>query len=40
MSEPTAHRFLQRRAMDSQKKLADIAAQMLRDDGSTGKTEP
>lgn len=31
MSEPAAHRFLQRRAMDQQKKLADIAAALLRD---------
>jgi response regulator NasT len=39
MSEPVAHRFLQRRAMDKQKKLSEIAAQMLRDDDSRGKTE-
>lgn len=26
MSEPAAHRFLQRRAMDQQKRLADVAA--------------
>ncbi|OYV30785.1 MAG: hypothetical protein B7Z81_14085, partial [Acidocella sp. 20-61-6] len=31
MSEPTAHRFLQRRAMDQQKKLAEVAAVLLRD---------
>ncbi len=31
MSEPAAHRFLQRRAMDQQKKLADIAAALLRE---------
>jgi response regulator NasT len=31
MSEPAAHRFLQRRAMDQQKKLAEIAAALLRD---------
>ena len=31
MSEPAAHRFLQRRAMDQQKKLTDIAAALLRD---------
>jgi response regulator NasT len=30
MSEPAAHRFLQRRAMDQQKKLADVAAALLR----------
>lgn len=39
MSEPAAHRFLQRRAMDKQKKLADIAAQLLRDHEGSGKTE-
>ena len=31
MSEPVAYRFLQRRAMDQQKKLTDIAAALLRD---------
>jgi response regulator NasT len=31
MSEPAAHRFLQRRAMDQQKKLTEIAAALLRD---------
>ena len=31
MSEPAAHRFLQRRAMDQQKKLAEIAASLLHD---------
>jgi response regulator NasT len=31
MSEPAAHRFLQRRAMDQQKKVTDIAAALLRD---------
>lgn len=31
MSEPAAHRFLQRRAMDQQKKLAEVAAGLLRD---------
>ncbi|HQT65672.1 MAG TPA: ANTAR domain-containing protein [Acidocella sp.] len=31
MSEPAAHRFLQRRAMDQQKKLAEVAASLLRD---------
>ncbi|GLR65761.1 hypothetical protein GCM10010909_04390 [Acidocella aquatica] len=30
MSEPAAHRFLQRRAMDQQKKITDIAAALLR----------
>jgi response regulator NasT len=36
MSEPAAHRFLQRRAMDQQKKMADIAAALL---ASRGKAE-
>ncbi len=31
MSEPAAHRFLQRRAMDQQKKITEIAASLLRD---------
>ena len=31
MSEPAAHRFLQRRAMDQQLKLADVARALLRD---------
>jgi response regulator NasT len=31
MSEPAAHRFLQRRAMDQQKKITEIAAALLRD---------
>lgn len=31
MSEPAAHRFLQRRAMDQQKKLSDIAQTLLSD---------
>ncbi|OYV36847.1 MAG: response regulator [Acidocella sp. 20-61-6] len=31
MSEPAAHRFLQRRAMDQQKKVSDVAAALLRD---------
>ncbi len=31
MSEPAAHRFLQRRAMDQQKKISEIAAALLRD---------
>jgi response regulator NasT len=30
MSEPAAHRFLQRRAMDQQRKMVDIAAALLR----------
>jgi response regulator NasT len=30
MSEPAAHRFLQRRAMDQQKKIVEIAAAVLR----------
>lgn len=29
MSEPAAHRFLQRRAMDQQKKLVEVAAALL-----------
>lgn len=29
MSEPAAHRFLQRRAMDQQKKLVEVAASLL-----------
>lgn len=29
MSEPAAHRFLQRRAMDKQKRMADVAAEFL-----------
>jgi len=29
MSEPAAHRFLQRRAMDQQKRMAEIAAALL-----------
>ncbi len=37
MSEPAAHRFLQRRAMDQQKKVAEIAAQLLSDEKATGK---
>jgi response regulator NasT len=39
MTEPAAHRFLQRRAMDAQKKLAEIAAQLLQDHEATGKPE-
>jgi response regulator NasT len=31
MSEPAAHRYLQRRAMDRQKKVVEIAAQLLSD---------
>lgn len=31
MSEPAAHRFLQRRAMDQQRKITEIAAVLLRD---------
>jgi response regulator NasT len=31
MSEPAAHRFLQRRAMDQQKKITEIAVALLRD---------
>jgi len=30
LSEPSAHRFLQRRAMDQQKKLVEVAAEFLR----------
>jgi len=36
MSEPAAHRFLQRRAMDQQKKMAEIAAALLSSRGKTG----
>jgi response regulator NasT len=36
MSEPAAHRFLQRRAMDQQKKMAEVAAALL---SSRGKAE-
>ena len=38
MTEPAAHRFLQRRAMDRQKKLAEVAAQLLRDHEASRKT--
>ncbi len=37
MSEPAAHKFLQRRAMDQQKKLADIAAAFIRSRGKGDK---
>jgi len=33
LSEPAAHRFLQRRAMESQRRVADIAAKLLREAG-------
>lgn len=36
MSEPAAHRFLQRRAMDQQKKIVEIAAALLRARGKSG----
>jgi response regulator NasT len=36
MSEPAAHRFLQRRAMDQQKKIVDIAAALLRSRDKAG----
>jgi len=36
MSEPAAHRFLQRRAMDQQKKLLDIATTLLQERPSKG----
>jgi response regulator NasT len=36
MSEPAAHRFLQRRAMDQQKKIVEIAAALLQARGKTG----
>jgi response regulator NasT len=36
MSEPAAHRFLQRRAMDQQKKIVEIAAALLQARGRTG----
>jgi response regulator NasT len=34
MSEPAAHRFLQRRAMDQQKKITEIAQSLLRERGA------
>lgn len=37
MSEPAAHRFLRRRAMDKQKKLVEVAETLLRERASTGK---
>jgi response regulator NasT len=37
MSEPAAHRFLQRRAMDKQKRLHEIAEIFLRERGVIGK---
>jgi response regulator NasT len=37
MSEPAAHRFLQRRAMCQQKKLIEIAAAFLRERKAEGK---
>jgi response regulator NasT len=36
MSEPAAHRFLQRRAMDQQKKLSDVAATFLQQKNREG----
>jgi response regulator NasT len=33
LSEPSAHRFLQRRAMDQQKKLIEVAAELLSSHG-------
>lgn len=33
LSEPAAHRFLQRRAMEQQKRLAEVAAALLREAG-------
>ena len=36
MSEPAAHRFLQRRAMDQQKKIVEIAAALLQARGKMG----
>ncbi len=38
MSEPAAHRFLQRRAMHKQKKLHEIAALLLREHEEIGRT--
>ena len=35
MTEPTAHRFLQRRAMERQARLPDIARALLREAGET-----
>jgi response regulator NasT len=37
MSEPAAHRFLQRRAMEQQKKLGEVAAALLADRKPGGK---
>ncbi len=36
LSEPSAHRFLQRRAMDQQKKIVEVAAEILRGQGKQG----
>jgi two-component system, response regulator / RNA-binding antiterminator len=36
MSEPAAHKFLQRRAMDQQKRMADVAAEFLAARGRQG----
>jgi len=36
MSEPAAHRFLQRRAMDRQKRLFEVAEMLLRERGAMG----
>jgi response regulator NasT len=39
MSEPAAHRFLQRRAMDRQVKIREVAAALLRDRGAETRDE-
>jgi response regulator NasT len=36
MSEPAAHRMLQRRAMDQQKKLLEVATSLLLERASNG----
>lgn len=36
MSEPAAHKFLQRRAMERQMRLPDVARDLLRDNGTAG----
>jgi response regulator NasT len=39
MSEPAAHRFLQRRAMDRQKRLFEVAEMLLRERGAMGSND-
>lgn len=40
MSEPAAHRFLQRRAMERQMRLPDVASELLRDTGLAEEMTP